>query len=85
MYTLFGRSSRWIARAFVLVAVLYMAWSRILIWALMLILVLLIGIDHPRTADDSVKLGWLRTLMGLTSLLIPVLCFPPRGLMLVGP
>ena len=85
IYTLFGRWSRWIARSFVLVAVVYMAWTRVLIWALMLIIVLVIGIDHPRTADDTVKLGWLRTLMGLVSLLIPVLCFPPRGLMLVGP
>ena len=50
-------------------------------WVLMLGLVLLvIGIDHPRTANDAAPLGLLRWVIGLASLLIPVLCFVPRPL-----
>ena len=37
----------------------------------MIALVLLIGTDHPPTRDDTVKLGWFRTILGYASLLIP--------------
>ena len=43
----------------------------------MLVLVILLGIDHPPTADDRVELGWPRRLIGYASLAIPILCFPP--------
>lgn len=80
-YTLFGSYSRWIAIVFVLVAIGYMAYTKTFIWALMLVLIFLIGLFHPPTSDDTVKLGTGRVVLGLFSLLIPVLCFPPRGLM----
>jgi hypothetical protein len=44
---------------------------------LMLALVVYIGPAHPPTSDDYVPLGWGRRLIGLASLLIPVLCFVP--------
>jgi membrane-associated protease RseP (regulator of RpoE activity) len=81
IYALFGRHSRWIARGFMLAAVVYLIatgiWDR---WVVMVVLVLLIGTDHPPTRDDTVKLGWIRIGLGLLSLLIPVLCFPPHVL-----
>ena len=80
-YTLFGRHSRLIARVFVGVALSYMILNRIFIWMLMLGLIFLIGLYHPPTSDDSIPLGRGRILLGCLSLLIPVLCFPPRGLM----
>ena len=80
-YTLFGQHSRWIARAFVGLAVCYMVTSWTFIWAPMLLLVFLIGIYHPPTANDRVPLGGVRVAIGWLSLLIPILCFPPRGLM----
>ena len=80
-YTLFGRHSRWIARLFVGVALAYMIYSRVFIWTLMLVLIFVIGLYHPPTSDDRVPLGKARVVLGLLSLLIPVLCFPPRGLM----
>jgi hypothetical protein len=43
----------------------------------MLVLVLMIGIDHPPTRDDTIKLGPLRTIIGLLSLAIPIFCFTP--------
>lgn len=81
-YTLFGKHSRWIARAFVGVAISYMVINRVFIWALMLGLVFFLGLYHPKTSNDNVPLGKWRVALGLISLLIPILCFPPRGLIL---
>ena len=50
----------------------------------MLVLVILIGTDHPPTADDRAPLGRTRRLLGACALAIPVLCFPPMGVTL-GP
>lgn len=80
-YTLFGAKSRWLAIAFVGAAIGYMAYTQTLIWTLMLVLIFLIGLFHPPTSDDRVPLGKARYALGLASLLIPILCFPPRGLM----
>ena len=85
VYTLFGRKSRWINRLFVLTAIAYMVWAQVLVWWLMLFLVMLIGIYHPPTSNDSVPLGRFRLALGWLSLLIPILCFPPRGLILAVP
>lgn len=86
IYTLFGKWSHWIARAFmvtVIALVVYdiRVWG---IWLVMVFLVLLMGADHPPTRDDTVKLGWQRVALGFTSLAIPLLCFPPRALILVN-
>ena len=78
IYTLFGRKSHWIARAFILAAISYMLFSMNFGFSVMIGLILFIGTDHPPTSDDSIPLGWFRTLLGLASLAIPVLCFPPR-------
>jgi hypothetical protein len=43
----------------------------------MLIIVFLIGIDHPPTSNDRAELGWGRRLLGLASLAIPILCLAP--------
>jgi len=84
IYALFGRRSHWVARAFMLAVIVYViasgTWNR---WGIMILLVLLIGISHPPTRDDSVKLGWPRVLLGLASLAIPLLCLPPQVLHLV--
>ena len=79
-YTLFGKHSRTITRVFIGIAILYMVWKQVLVWALMLLLIFAIGIYHPPTSDDTVPLGRTRIILGSLSLLIPVLCFPPRGL-----
>lgn len=76
IYTLFGRRSYWIARGFMLAAIGYIVLAQAVMWTLMVVLVLLIGTDHPPTRDDTVPLGWFRTGLGVVSLLIPVLCFP---------
>ena len=82
-YALFGRKAHWIARGFMLVAFLYMAFMLFAYavqptWVLMIVLVLMIGTDHPPTRDDTARLGWLRTAIGYASLLIPIFCFVPN-------
>jgi Zn-dependent protease len=79
IYTLFGRWSHWIARAFVLLAILsiLLGWVNNGLW-LMVVVVMLFGTDHPPTHDDRVPLGWFRTILGCLSLAIPVLCFAPQ-------
>jgi Zn-dependent protease len=78
IYTLFGRKSHWIARTFILFAIMYMLISKNFGLSVMIGLILFIGTDHPPTRDDSVPLGWFRTILGGLSLVIPLLCFPPR-------
>ena len=82
IYALFGRDAHKLARAFVIVAIIYvvMYLDQAAIWTPMLILVILMGIHHPPTADDSVELDNVRWVIGVASLAIPVLCFPLLGL-----
>ena len=79
-YALFGKKAHWIARIFMGVAVIAMvigAASQGL--ALMAILVLfMIGTDHPPTSDDTAHLGFGRIALGVLSLAIPILCFAPK-------
>ena len=79
IYTMFGRRAWWIARGFIMltIAAMLMDWLHRGLF-LMVIMILLIGIDHPPTSDDSVRLGPFRTALGYASLAIPILCFAPR-------
>ncbi len=78
IYTLFGKRARLIARGFILFAVAYILYAGVYGLSIMLALVMFIGLDHPPTRDDTVPLGWFRTILGWLSLAIPILCFPPR-------
>jgi hypothetical protein len=64
----------------VLAAVVFMVWMQVPTWSVMLLLVLIMGVDHPPTADDQVPLGKVRTTLGWASLSIPILCFPALGI-----
>lgn len=79
IYALMRKRAHWVARTFLLLAIVYVSWSKADIWLIMVVLVILIGVDHPPTADDDVPLGPVRTILGWASLAIPLLCFPPRG------
>jgi Zn-dependent protease len=82
IYALFGRESYKIARAFIIVAIVYVVINldQAAIWTPMLILVILLGIHHPPTADDNVELDDFRWILGVASMAIPVLCFPLQAL-----
>jgi hypothetical protein len=77
-YTLFGRAAHFIAKATVVFAVAYMVYYTNFIMVLMVVLLLVVGVNHPPTRDDRVPIGPFRFMLGLTSLVIPILCFPPQ-------
>jgi Zn-dependent protease len=74
-YALFGRAAHWLARGVVSAAVAYMVWNKQPQWGMMLMLIMFLGIDHPPTSDDTVKLGAARKIIGLLALTIPIFCF----------
>jgi Zn-dependent protease len=82
IYALFGRDAYKIARAFIIVAIAYVVLNleQAAIWTPMLVLVILLGIHHPPTADDSVELDDFRWILGVASMAIPVLCFPLQAI-----
>lgn len=82
IYALFGRDAYKIARAFTIVAIVYVVLNleQAKIWTSMLILVILLGIHHPPTADDSVELDDFRWILGVASMSIPILCFPLQAI-----
>lgn len=77
IYGLFGNRAHLVARAFVCAAAAAMVYFDSYNWIVMFAVVLMIGVDHPPTRDDNVKLGPMRTIIGWLSLLIPFLCFTP--------
>jgi len=78
IYALFGREAYKVSRAFVIIAIVYVVLNleQTAVWTPMLILVILTGIAHPPTADDTVELDDFRWILGVASMSIPVLCFP---------
>ncbi len=81
-YALLGRNAHTLARTVLIAAILFFLYDleEAYPWIIMLILVILLGVDHPTTAEDGQQLGWPRTVIGWASLLIPLLCFPLRGI-----
>lgn len=80
LYCVFGPRSKWVARLFMLSVIIYIASDiqKHYIWILMTVLILfVIGVDHPPTKDDTVEIGWFRKVLGAISLSIPFLCLPP--------
>ena len=76
-YTLFGETSKWIAELAIVLAIAFMVYHQHFVLIVMVALILIMGTAHPPTADDTVKLGPARWAIGLASLSIPILCFPP--------
>ena len=76
-YTLFGKTAHWVAQATIVFAVAFMVYHQHYMLMVMVILVLLMGTNHPPTTNDKVALGPARWILGLASLSIPFLCFPP--------
>lgn len=81
-YTLLGRGAHWLARGLMVGAFAYMTYTGNTLLLLMALLIMLMGTDHPPTADDSVPLGLWRTILGWASLIIPVVCLRPDAIVL---
>jgi membrane-associated protease RseP (regulator of RpoE activity) len=79
---LFGRRGNWVARGVLLAAIAAIVVLGSYNWVVMVVVVALIGVDHPPIRDDGRPLGPLRTVLGILSFLIPVVTFMPEPLVL---
>ena len=78
LYTLLGRKAHWVAIGLVLGAGGLMAWHNNYQYGVMLLLVFLMGIKHPPTANDHMELGWPRIILGWMTLLFIIVGFTPE-------
>jgi Zn-dependent protease len=84
-YALLGpRGAHRLARGLLVASIVFILAAETYFWAIMLVLVILLGTDHPPTADDRCRLGLVRRMIGWLALLIPVCCFPPLGITQIG-
>lgn len=79
-YALFRRRAHWLARGVMILAMLFILVTEQLGWLVMLLLVMLIGTDHPPTRNDEVPLGPFRYALGIATLAIPIVCLSPAPL-----
>ncbi len=77
-HALFGKYAHWIAEAIIVLAIAFMVFRGIPHLIVMVLLLLVVGTQHPQTKDDSISLGVFRFALGVISLSIPLLCFPPN-------
>ena len=78
------RGAHILARGLLVAAIVFILAAETYVWVIMLVLVILLGADHPPTADDRCPLGRVRKAIGWVALLIPILCFPPLGITPIG-
>jgi len=76
-YTLFGTAAHWIARILMVLVIAYQVYCQSMMFVLMIVLIMMVGLEHPPTRDDQVPLGSARWVIGLASLAIPILCLAP--------
>lgn len=79
-YAVFGRRGNWLARAVLLAAIATIVGLGQYNWVVMVVVVTLLGVDHPPIRDEDRPPGALRTCLGLAAFLIPLLTFMPEPL-----
>jgi membrane-associated protease RseP (regulator of RpoE activity) len=80
-YAIFGRHAKWVARSVLAGAVVAIAVLGLYNWIAMVVIVMLMGTDHPPIREDGRPLGRVRTVVGLLALLIPIVTFMPEPLL----
>jgi membrane-associated protease RseP (regulator of RpoE activity) len=84
-YAVLGeRGAHDLGRGLLILAILFIIAKEKYFWVIMLVLVILLGTDHPPTADDRCSLGRVRKVIGWLALLIPIFCFSPLGITPIG-
>ncbi len=76
-YALLDRGAHTLARGVLVAAMIFVLLSEQYGWVVMLVIVIVMGIDHPTTSNDNVELNPLRRTIGWLSLLVPILCLSP--------
>jgi len=79
-YALLGRKSIPIVYCLFVAAIIAVAWSQLWHWSVLLILLALIGISHPPTANDAMPLTFFRRCLGWTTLMFVFVGFTPSPL-----
>ena len=87
LFGLLGKKSGIVSLSVYFACVTYVIYSSIKyrepVFILMLILIPLMGISHPPSRNDNVKLGPVRVLLGIVALTIPILCLPLRPIQIL--
>lgn len=87
IFGLLGRRSRIVSWIAYLLCACFVVYSAIRYkqpdFAIMLLLIPLMGIGHPPSRNDHIQLDWARTALGLLSLTIPIVCIPLRPISLL--
>jgi len=78
----FGRRGDWVARTVLLASMAAVVVAGRYNWVVMLVLVTLMGVDHPPIRDEHRPLGGWRTALGLAAFLIPLVTFMPEPMRL---
>ena len=81
-YAIFGRRSCWLARGILIAAISAIVLLGRLNWIALVVIVTMLGTDHPPVRDNHRGPGGLRRGLGLVSLLIPLVTFMPEPLLL---
>ncbi|MFM8281952.1 MAG: site-2 protease family protein [Planctomycetaceae bacterium] len=82
VYALFGRRANWLARSLLMASIAAVVLLGRYNWIVMVVLVTLIGCDHPPIREEGAPLDRFRTTLGLCSLIIPLVTFMPEPLRL---
>jgi membrane-associated protease RseP (regulator of RpoE activity) len=82
IFGLLGRRSGSFSWCAYLACVAYVIYGAIVygqgLFVVMLLLVSLMGVQHPPSRNDDVVMGWPRQVLGWLTLLLPFLCIPLR-------
>ena len=79
-YALLDRGAYTLARGLLVAAILFVLLTEQYGWVVMLVVIILLGIEHPTMDDDPEPLNPLRRAVGWLALLVPILCLSPLGI-----
>jgi membrane-associated protease RseP (regulator of RpoE activity) len=85
LYCLIGKKAHAVALLFVVLVVAYMAWSQYWLFSVMLVLMVMMGIRHPPTANDNVPLRPARIILGWLTLAFLLIGIHPQPIVEHGP
>ena len=81
-YTMLGKPAHWIAIALVGAAGTFMIFSGSYSYVLFLVLILMMGMKHPPTRDDTIPLGIGRHIIGWLTLTFLLIGFTPTPIII---
>lgn len=80
LYCLIGRRAHLVAKLLIAGVIFYMAYAQYWAFAVMVVLMLVMGVNHPPTTNDRVPLGPFRVFLGWLTLAFIVIGINPKPL-----